>query len=872
MTRTTGMISSRKTAGFDGFGYRGASANLHRKNLVLCFLALMISFVSVLAQETGVPRMLSTETRAEEILDGKYPHPPSPKVNFTIDLDGFANERISRVPEAGIHPRILLSPEDLPDLRRRLKETGPGRALYATLKSRTDAALRNPKVWSSELYAELAAGNEAAVLALVRRHKGFPPGIGHYQPWLYAMVMESFDAMISGDEVQGKRVATAVATYAKIIGPNLERMLAGPMNDDVWRAKISGPTTGYGSSDQGMREGVGGHLLGYAYDFSYNFMTDSQRSTVRAVISAATKGRLWLGARLPHHFRNWNWIAVGLQQPLLALAIEGEEGFDPRVYRLGVDIARDYLTYGISPTGQSTEAVGYTQFGLVWGNPFFVAATRRGENLLAHSHHRSMLDWYLQSLEPTLDRFTSHGDGGDGPPSIGTLSMWKYFYPSDPRVRFLWQCFATKPADNPQSANAVAVNTDGFSTFKGSFHIIEAMLWVSDDNVEKPLDPEELNFPTMMFDPVRGSLNARSGWHKDATTVQFECRIDSVGGSHEHADRTNFTFFALGRAWAADYFRSVETRHHNNILIDGLGQGQWPGPGEWLGHQKIGDLLIAAADAKEAYGWWWPKQIASEPADFERFKFARWSSYATESAIFREKYAAVPFERDPRPAVSAFWKGYEKTDPRLWDEDSWPVRLPHNPVQRAFRTIVFSRAANPWLLVVDDIQKDGNERLYEWLMQTGFNTETVSIVSNDIILGDATVRRSALGMPAPKKGDRQLLVRVLDLQHPAEPHFYTTKPSFRLEAFERKDTLVSEEKTGALSGSRSFGMDKRLVIASRAVAPDFKILLFPHRHGDALPVTTWNQTRSKLVIQTGGEKRTLSFTKNEAGRTLISDH
>ncbi len=509
-----------------------------------------------------VQRKLSTESSADEVLDGKYPFPPSPEVKTGSDLAGFAEDRISKVPAPGIHPRILLSPQDLPDLRRRLKDTETGRALYATLKFRTAGALRNPKEWSSQLYAKLAAGDEAGVLALVEEHKGFPPGIGHYQPWLYAIVMESFDAMISGDEAQGKQAATAIATYAKLIQPNLERVLNGPMNDDVWRAKTSGPTTGYGSSDQGMREGVGGHLLGYAYDFSYNFMSDSQRATVRGVISTATKGRLWMGARLPHHFRNWNWIAVGLQQPLLALAIEGEEGSDPRVYKMGVEIARDYLTYAISPSGESTEAVGYTQFGLVWGNPFFVAATRRGDNLLGHSHHRAMLDWYIQSMEPSLDHFTSHGDGGDGPPTIWTLSMWHYFFPKDRRADFLWHCFLTKSEGTPLAANALDVQNDpatrhlpvpeSFSPLKGNFHIIEPMLWASDDRMDLSVKPGDFKFPTMRFDPVRGSLNARSGWDADATAVQFECRVDSVGGSHEHADRTNFTLFALGRAWASD--------------------------------------------------------------------------------------------------------------------------------------------------------------------------------------------------------------------------------------------------------------------------------------------------------------------------------
>ena len=838
-----------------------------------CFLILRLSAILACltlanGNEQPVPRMLPGELSADEILNGAYPFPSSPVVRVVDDAKGFSASRISKVPPPGVHPRVLMSPEDLPDLRRRLGETQTGKALHATLRSRTDAALRNPKQWSSTLYDRLAAGDEAGVLALVKERGGFPKGIGHYQPWIYAIVLEALDAMISEDEIKGKKAATAIATYASLIRPNLEQALSRPMNDDVWRVKVSGPVTGVGGVDQGMREGVGGHLLGYAYDFSYNFMTEAQRSTVRSVISTATHGRVWMGARLPHHFRNWNWIAVGLQQPLLALAIEGEEGYDPRVFKLGVQIARDYLTYGISPSGQSTEAVGYTQFGLIWANPFIVAATRRGENLLVHGHHRAMVDWYLQSMEPSMDRFTSHGDGGDGPPSIWTLAMWRYFFPEDPKADFLWQCFS-KRAEGSSEAKAS-------SPFKGNFHLIEAMLWADDmmkDEEGREVDYAEgakLGLPTMMFDPVRGSLNARSAWNKDAVAMQFECRVDSVGASHDHSDRGNFTLFAHGRSWAKDNFRSVETRHHNNILIDGFGQGYWPGPGRWVSHSEKGNLVFASVDAKDCYDWWWPKQIKNEKQDFIRFRYPRWQSYAGEAALFQKEYEGTPIERDTRPAVAAFWEGFGKTDPRLWDEDSWPVRLPHNPVQRAFRSVVFHKGKHPWLLVVDDIQKDGQERLYEWLMQTGMDTEMVSMSGNDIILADATTKRNAEGELEPAPGDRQLLVRILHLEDPADPHHFTSRPSCRLESFERKDTLLPAAAEGALTGSRSFGLDKRLVLASRSVAPNFRILLFPHRHGEALPTTVWNGDRSECIIETAGERSRLKFTTNENGLTVIS--
>jgi hypothetical protein len=833
------------------------------KHPFLSILAGVVLTATIQAQDKTVTaaRCLPDELSAEQVLNGEYPFPPSPKAEVSFNDIGLAHERLSKVPPAGVHPRVLISPEDLPDLRKRLKETDTGKALYATLQKRLDDTIRNPKEWGNQLYEKLAAGDQAGAQKLLDEHKGFPPAIGHYQPWVYAIVLESLDCLITEDAARGKKVAGALATYAQIIQPLVDKALAGPLGDDVWRAKTSGPATGSGDLDQGAKEAMGGHLMGYGYDFAYNFMTPAQRDTVRGLIARATSGELWMGARLPHHFRNWNWIAVGLSQPLLALSIEGETGYDERVYKLGVQIAQDYLAYGISQKGFSTEAVGYTQFGLVWANPFFVAVHRRSDQLLAQNHHRAMIDWYLHSMEPARDHWTSHGDGGDRGPEVWTLLMWRYFYPLDSKIDFLWQSY---------------LKANGDKALTGNFHLIEPLLWASDgqkDREGKPLDYQDgakLNLPLTWFSPIRSSLLARSAWNPDAALMEFECRTDSVGASHEHADRGAFTFSALGRVWAKDNFRSVETRHHNSILIDGMGQGYWPGPGEWLGLSEEGSLLMAACNMKDAYDYWWPKEIITEdPKTFNRFQFGRWSSYKTDAETFQKNYPGVPALKDERPSVQAHWKGFTAGDPRMWDEDGWPKKLPHNLVRRAFRSIVFSRGDKPWLLVVDDIQKDEKEHLYEWLMQTGPDTETVSLQDGEIILGDVTGKRNAEGNLKPEKGDRLLLVRVLEQGEPAGAHDYQARPSLRLETFERKDTLVPAARKEALSGSRSFGYDKRLVIPSRSVSPNFKILLFPFREGDPLPVTTWNADQSKLTLQVGDQKDEIAFTKEKDGRSRI---
>ena len=271
---------------------------------------------------------------------------------------------------------------------------------------------------------------------------------------------------------------------------------------------------------------------------------------------------------------------------------------------------------------------------------------------------------------------------------------------------------------------------------------------------------------------------------------------------------------------------------------------------------------MAACDAKAAYDWWWPKGITTEdPETFARFGFPRWASFREEALRFREQHGEQPMGRDDSPSVAAHFQGFTAGDPRMWDEDGWPLRLEHNPVRRAFRTVACVTGGRPYALIVDDIQKDDQERLYEWLMMTGPDTDVVSASEDDIVLCDATVRRDRGGRPQPQEGDRLLLVRVLNRNVPADFHAYQSHPSLRLETFEKKDTLTPE--------GRSFGPDRRLVVPSRAVAPDFKVLLFPHRAGDPLPVTTWDGGKTEFTLEWGDQKDEFAFLPGVDGRTRL---
>jgi hypothetical protein len=75
------------------------------------------------------------------------------------------------------------------------------------------------------------------------------------------------------------------------------------------------------------------------------------------------------------------------------------------------------------------------------------------------------------------------------------------------------------------------------------------------------------------------------------------------------------------------------------------------------------------------------------------------------------------------------------------------------------------------------------------------------------------------------------------------------------------------DSTNAL-GNRT----KRLVISrSNVAAPDFKILLFPHLAGDALPTTTWSNNFVTVTMADGQTDR-IYFNTNSDGRTRVQSY
>jgi hypothetical protein len=161
-------------------------------------------------------------------------------------------------------------------------------------------------------------------------------------------------------------------------------------------------------------------------------------------------------------------------------------------------------------------------------------------------------------------------------------------------------------------------------------------------------------------------------------------------------------------------------------------------------------------------------------------------------------------------------------------------------VRRAFRTAGLVRGKHPYALIVDDIQKDEKPRAYDWGMILEDDLQLVSREGADTLLGEGKTGPDA----------RFLLLRVLQAEgvDPSTP---------------------SVEKYDLPNGTLKPISLNRLSLRAQAVAPQFKVLLFPHREGSELPRTRWNAERTRLTVTWSDQEDTIEFTPHEDGRTRV---
>ena len=764
--------------------------------------------------------------------------------------ESFARDRFRPPPKPGVHPRVYFNPEDLPEIRRRLRETRVGRLAMAGIRGRLLQASPKRDDWQALPYKPTPADYEryAAKGLHVDRRMGFRgPWVGGWintlaegkvpeeleKVWsenpgrtprrylMHLLPYEAFRCLIDDDAAGGRRVAAALTTLAR----RFQRDMPGWQKTDDWQV---------------VYQLLSSHALGLTYDWSHQWMTDEQRAGVRRCIAGLTRGKRYLGLdqlpAFPGNTSNWNIIHANLL--VMVLAIEGEAGYDPAVYARIVEGLRKWVTVASGPEGAPFEGLNKSAYGAQWLLPLATRAEPLIGTEYALRHVRKFL---LHTMLPWGTRHVLETQIG---PLRADIRFFKHAHPTDrvvdvlygstvresfvPDARGTWPNIRTSYA--PLWALFVADDPIGAT---GESYDFDAAL----DRLLGELAGQE---PLTYFSDYRGLVVTRSAWTRDAMHLYFEPR--HVPGGHTRASRNEFVLSAMGRVWAHRTVAVEDTSEmHSVVLIDGKGQGHTGGrcpAGRTVAMAEAPGATVVAADAAWAYG---RMLVAADR------KGARPVEQTPNDS--RLKPSPLPWMARPWSFLPNWATGCKPAPGR--DPGGHGYWLPYNPVRHAYRTIGLVRGPRPYVLVVDDVRKDDAEHLYEWLMQ----------VPDDVVLaarapgkgGGATVVDLILG---EKDGDRRLLVRVLDAGRDAG-QASGTRTNSRLETFETKTR-------------RGSARHQRVVLPLRAAAGAFRVLLAPHRKGQPLPETTWNADRTRLTIAWGAGKDEVAFAAGADGRTRLA--
>jgi len=781
------------------------------------------------------------------------------------DLTGFDRARLySKVPPPGVHPRILFSPEDVPVIKKQLESTITGRQLLAQTDLVLNKTLYDGKSDEGKVFAKLSSGDLKGLEWLVDEKTGFvwhyfkgyklqgklTPHAGYLPRLLEAA---AFRALLDNDEIRGKQVAAAMANYWKLREPLIDKVNSDKSSPpDYWRS---------------FHQLVSASNLGFGYDLAAHWMTPEQKAIMRRVISKATSGKLAYGENGPGRWRDTNWTGWDLTHFLTALAIEGEEGYDPEIRKVASETVRDYLTWGIDPYGVIFETNGKNGAGLLYALTSGIALARRGENFLGNPHLRKLTAAQVQDIVPQGGINVNNGTWGCASFWGNLASFLKALYPGDKTADWLLRQGRPDQDEKPAATNPQKMPLDNFKmletiTAPDVFTTLDWEGFRDKGGALKPSwDRSDLHLPDVFSDPDHGLFAARSGNQRDALYLMFEARPDLRHVGHQQHDSGQFYLASGGVMWAVEAGpKSSYSSDHNTVRIDGKGHSDVSAAPRvrYLGAETNGPLVLASSDIKNAYdyGWTTPMHFSWHDPDFSSWKLS--------------------VETDPD--VVAHFKGTQHYKMRIWGDDytrsDWgpTMRIAGNPVRYAFRSAGIVNGKHPYALVTDDISKDGKEHLYDWLMQLPSGTRMLPVPSRSglipvsIILtrGARAAEWDRMEPPGTlAKGAAGLMLCFLGLQ--------------KGEALTNRANLVGDQndpvRLEQLAGSMVAGgspMKTRIIASQKGEDPHFRILMIPVRGGEALPEVTYDPKSEAASVSWSGQKDSLRFTVGKDQRTAIS--
>jgi hypothetical protein len=773
-----------------------------------------------------------------------------------LQFDTTGLRAVRPVPPPGVHPRILFGPDDLPDIRARLKNTMCGQLMWKKILS-----------WSHHLHGDYDDGADYAqpdylkgdnrgshghVLCLYYHDKESPFNPANHlwdrlvsgdvtadpKPFWPVFSFDAYRCLIEDDKEGAHKLAAAVVTALK--HDQAER-------DAERQAKgLTGPI------DRPISGGAGGQELGYLYDFLYNYMTPDQRQLIHDELANTTWYHDNYGTfnAAVNSRSNWATFSYWL---IPLLAIEGEPGFNDLKYAGMYRGWRNMFTYGWFPSGATVEGEAKDQLGMDGIIPF---AMRQQPNLAAHPFLRAYAFNFLpHDLLPNYDYIAPGATFGNGAfvrydllGGIGSLNPndaigLKYLYPDNKTIDWIYR--AEVGADYQKLPNG-----PGGGYFNGTLF---AAIFPSDFDPANS-DPSKLGLPLSYLAGDRGLVMTRSSWDTNALALNMHVR--QACGGHPYCDRNSFLIAGQGRSWFTINTWKGETDQQSTVVIDQKKQTAWT-PGRLVDYVDQPLATFAVGDA--SYCWDWDVH----PID---------SSHGYTLEEVDGGQVKLPKGGEPEMhSINDF--AYTKRDfdylnAPLWHLPHWlqkepslspVVRIPNYPVKKAFRTCGLVRGKYPYALIVDDIQVDGTVHHYDWngllegdvrMLQTAASPDGTIDITLIGIQRSKDKKAPELALPTYDQvpaGEPLLLVRVLDCKYDA-----------------------SDKDHAPVFHDASDKNKRILTLSADSVSPDYKVLIYPYRKGDPLPQTSWSADHGSVSVNFPGQNDSIRFSAAASGKTDVA--
>ncbi len=779
-----------------------------------------------------------------------------------IEFDVTGVRPLHQIPAPGVHPRIFFTPDDLPDIRRRLKETQCGQAVWKNILCWTEmmkgnyddkAQYAQPDVWKGSF------GGLHGRVPLFRLGVNGSHGYNHNQAareryqkliagdmtqevgfYWNVFALEAFRCLIENDQNGAKDLAKAVVTSMKI---DQAKRAADP------KVKRAG---------EPPDQPVGAFQLAYVYDLINQWLTPEQHKAIHDELALGSWHHDNYGTFNEATASRSNWATFSYWL-IEVLSIEDEPGFNDLKVRGMYRGWRDLLTYGWFQSGATYEGEAKNQLGMDGIIPFAMRTKRYGfENLCGHPYLRAYADKFLpQSIIPTLDGFVKYDLLGGSRTKAGgftpcDLVGLKYMFPQDKTIDWVYRCTVGEDYHN------VPDRCDGYYNGLLFFAIFASDYDASNNN------PAKLDLGNTFFCGERSLMMTRSGWDsKDALMLNLHVR--QANGGHPYADRNSIMLTGAGRVWSPiEGSRAFENFKNSVIVIDGKPQ-EVSVPGRMVDFQDSPMATFAVGDAKYCWDWNW--RVLNKRHGYYTVADVTANRVEIPPGWQPETHTTNDFAYLKLPYAYLNVPFFQRPDWILPAGAISPVvRQPNYPVRRAFRTAGIIRGPHPYALVVDDYQRDDSPAHYDWNLTLEPDIQIISMKKTgeremDILLSGSNPDQNQppAKEPLPAKaasdaipaGQPVLLVRVLNRndQKDADPTIadVSTDP---------------KTKDGAV---------RRLVIPADAVSPDFKILLCPYRQGEAVPRTAWADSQHTMLnVALGDAKDTITFAPGRSGKTDLS--